>query len=150
KEAAGWKDKRQHLLGPTLEAAIAETLSGGGQVILLLNRRGYSGHIACTDPKCGFVLGCDDCDARLVYHKFVRMEGSPDSIPPRAIVRCHHCLASTLLPQTCPLCQRKLFILAQGTQRLEEEVQAKFAQHLANDDGTPAWARVDSDTMRSG
>jgi primosomal protein N' (replication factor Y) len=60
---------REHLLGPTLERALARTLRDDGQAILLLNRRGYSCYVACAEPRCGFVLSCDECDARLVEHR---------------------------------------------------------------------------------
>ena len=64
------------MIGPTLERALGETISAGGQAVLLLNRRGYSGYIACADARCGWVLRCDDCDAGLVFHKFIRLPGA--------------------------------------------------------------------------
>src|SRR5690606_26679941 len=50
-----------------LHQAMTHSLRDGGQVILLLNRRGYSTHIQC--PACGFVLKCEHCDLALTYHR---------------------------------------------------------------------------------
>lgn len=111
------------MIGPTLEHAIAETLSGGGQAVLLLNRRGYAGYIACADATCGWVLRCDDCDAGLVFHKVTDAASAGGG----RVVRCHHCLAQQLLPAKCPTCHKGLIWLGLGTQRVEEEVADKFA-----------------------
>ena len=51
-------DRRVNLIGPTLRASMERTLREGGQVLLLLNRRGYANYIACTDPSCGWTLSC--------------------------------------------------------------------------------------------
>ena len=63
------RDRRVHLLGPILEEALRRTLQGGGQALLLLNRRGYANYIACPDHGCGWVMTCDDCDVTVVYHR---------------------------------------------------------------------------------
>ncbi|HZW06102.1 MAG TPA: primosomal protein N', partial [Phycisphaerales bacterium] len=95
----GWRDKHVHLLGPTLEQAVGDTLSAGGQVMLLLNRRGYANYICCTDPKCGWVMQCDHCDVTTVYHVDKRLRTG-------GYVRCHHCLAELVLPKHCPKCTK--------------------------------------------
>jgi primosomal protein N' (replication factor Y) len=150
---------RDHLLGPTLERALARTLRDDGQAILLLNRRGYSCYVACAEPRCGFVLSCDECDARLVEHRAPRdrneSRGSGGGAPPHRFLRCHHCLAQQTVPARCPVCQGRMQLLGMGTQRVEDEIRAKFArlieQEDAGVDGTPRWlARVDGDTMRTG
>lgn len=122
--AGGWMDA----IGPTLEAAIGETLDDGGQVLLLLNRRGYASYVGCR-AGCGFVLGCEECDARMVEHRVVA--GKP---PPKGLVRCHHCLAQVLLPERCPQCGAGVMCLGVGTQRLEEELERKFGGRFANED----------------
>jgi primosomal protein N' (replication factor Y) (superfamily II helicase) len=62
----GGKRDDERVIGPTLMDALEETLSAGGQAILLLNRRGFASYIACSNPRCGEVLKCTDCDARMV------------------------------------------------------------------------------------
>jgi primosomal protein N' (replication factor Y) len=62
----------------------------GGQVLVYINRRGYSPTLACT--ACGWIAPCRDCDARLTVHLG------------RARLRCHHCGADAPLPRTCPQC----------------------------------------------
>ncbi len=126
-------------IGPTLERAIGETVSDGGQVILLLNRRGYAGYIACPDSRCGYRLECEQCDATMVVHR----SGSR-----RGYVRCHHCLSEQLRPETCPACGKRLIDLSVGTQRVEEELESRFGATLGLRLGETV-LRVDSDSMRS-
>ncbi|MGD9690939.1 MAG: primosomal protein N' [Phycisphaerales bacterium] len=157
--AAGGRDAHLHLLGPRLEAALARTLDAGGQVMLLLNRRGYANYVSCPDARCGWVLHCRDCDATMVFHL-----GSARPTLPRApgaprrpgFVRCHHCLAEQLLPTRCPQCARNTNTFGLGTQRVEEELERKFgATHGlrgpraadAAGDAPPTLLRVDGDTM---
>ena len=59
-------------IGPTLERALGETISAGGRAVLLLNRRVLGVH-RVRRCGCGWVLRCDDCDAGLVFHKFIRL-----------------------------------------------------------------------------
>src|SRR5690606_193041 len=124
-----------------------ETLRDGAQVILLINRRGYANFIACPNPKCGWVMTCADCDAAMVHHKS-RLN------PQGGYVRCHHCLAEQLLPRECPLCASRVNLLGTGTQRVEEEIAAKFATLLGGQPGDPAdklpaLRRFDADTMQT-
>ena len=121
-------DRRLQLIGPTLGGAIEGTLREGGQVILLLNKRGYASYIACADSHCGFVLSCDDCDARMVQHRVVTGAHAP-----RGMVRCHHCQAQRLIPDNCPQCGKELIALGMGTQRIEEELVHKFGALLGGD-----------------
>ena len=129
-------DRRVHLIGPTLEAATARTLSGGGQVLMLLNRRGYANYIACPDHRCGWLMCCDDCDATMVYHL-------DRSLPTGGYLQCHHCLAQQRLPQACPVCGRTVTTFGLGTQRVEEELHRKFPQLVEG----RTMVRVDSDSM---
>lgn len=134
-------DLTQRVLGPRLEREIDATLVAGGQVILLLNRRGFAHHVACPDPKCGFVLCCQYCDAALVYHK-------GHELPRGGLVRCHLCQSEQVLPTFCPTCSKKLRVFGGGTQRAEEELERTFASHGIERDKT--LLRVDSDTMSTG
>ncbi len=136
----GRRDAHLHLIGPTLERAIGETLGIGGQILLLLNRRGYASYIACPDSTCGWVLTCDDCDVKMVQHRVIA-----GKTPPKGVVRCHHCLAQKLLPEKCPVCGNKLFTLGLGTQGVESELREKFPTTLNEE----TLVRVDGDTMAS-
>ena len=110
-----------------LAAAMKEALEAEGQVILLLNRRGFSTHIQC--PACGEALRCPNCDIALTFHR--------DS----HIALCHYCDYEIPAPGKCPACQ---FIGIRygglGTQRLESEVRARFPEY--------PMLRMDTDTMR--
>jgi len=129
-----------HLLGPTLEEAMTETLESNRQVILLVNRRGFASYVACPDGACGWSMRCDYCDAAMVYHK-------GRDLPKGGLVRCHHCGAEQLLPERCPLCQSRVITIGMGTQRLEEEVTRKFGDRFGLAMGE-TMLRLDSDAMR--
>ena len=130
------RDRRVHLLGPLLERAIEKTLAGEGQILLLLNRRGYANYIACPDHRCGWLLCCDDCDATMVYHIDRRL-------PRGGSVRCHHCLAEQCLPKSCPACSNRISTFGLGTQRVEGELERKFPDLVEGQ----TMLRVDSDSM---
>ena len=83
------------------------------QVILLINRRGYSSSIMCE--MCGNVLKCPHCDISYTYHK------SKD------ILRCHYCGMALSMPKECPYCHTKtLKELGSGTEKIEEEIKKLF------------------------
>ena len=110
-----------------LHQAITHTLSDKGQVILLLNRRGFATTIQC--PGCGHVVSCPDCDLPLTHHR----DGA------KAV--CHYCDYQIPTPPVCPSCKFDgIHYAGLGTQRLEVEVQQRFPQASV--------ARMDSDTMR--
>jgi primosomal protein N' (replication factor Y) len=114
-----------------LYQAIRQTLDQQGQVILLLNRRGFSTSIQC--PACGNVVRCPQCDVALTHHR--PLAGGVE----RAL--CHYCSHESIAPETCPDCGADSIRFAgQGTQRLEAEVRARFAGISC--------LRMDSDTMR--
>ena len=114
------------LSGP-LRSAMRSALDEKGQVILLLNRRGFHTFILC--PKCGLVLKCDACDVAMTHHKGKRR------------VTCHTCDAEREPPEQCPSCRSALHYGGVGTERLEREVKAAFPDAVVR--------RMDSDTMRS-
>ena len=114
-------------LSEPLRQAMMAALSDGGQVILLLNRRGFHTFALC--PRCGEVVKCHACDVATTYHK------------KRHILICHTCDAERPCPPTCPHCGApKLFYGGIGTERLEREIQLAFPDVAAR--------RMDSDTMR--
>jgi primosomal protein N' (replication factor Y) (superfamily II helicase) len=111
-----------------MHQAIEAALRDGGQVILLLNRRGYSTHIQC--PMCGNVVRCPNCDLPLTHHRAGEM----------AI--CHYCDYQQPSPQECPECgATAIHFRGLGTQRLEAEIRARFPQ--------AAVLRMDTDAMQS-
>ncbi|MBL8746803.1 MAG: primosomal protein N' [Phycisphaerae bacterium] len=130
--------RHQHSIGPALEAEIHRTLKGTGQLILLLNRRGYASYICCSDQGCGWYLTCEHCDVTAVYHK-----GSP-ATEGRGYVKCHHCLAETRLPAACPACGSRITTFGFGTQRLEDEIERKFPALKLG----ATMLRLDGDTMK--
>ncbi|MEM9826022.1 MAG: primosomal protein N' [Planctomycetota bacterium] len=110
-----------------LQQAITQTVDEKGQVILLLNRRGFATTIQC--PACGHVVACPDCDLPLTHHR----DGS------KAV--CHYCDYTIATPPWCPECRfDALRYGGLGTQKLEVEVKARFPNVNV--------ARMDSDTMR--
>ena len=93
-----------------LARRIDGALSRSEQVILFLNRRGFSTRILC--PDCGFVMTCPDCGISLTYHKSVN-----------AAV-CHYCGRKFPVPEKCPDCGSKFIRYAgAGTEKVEEEVR---------------------------
>lgn len=97
------------------------------QVILFLNRRGYSPFISCRD--CGYVLKCDDCDISMTYHK-----GEDACI-------CHYCGKNVRLPKTCPVCGgNRIRHFGMGTEKLEEEINKLFPDARTD--------RLDLDTIK--
>jgi primosomal protein N' (replication factor Y) len=110
-----------------LHRAMSESLQAGGQVILLLNRRGYSTHIQC--PACGLVLNCPHCAIALTHHLH------------DDIAVCHYCDYQQAPPRECPECHFSgITYSGLGTQKLEAEVKARFPDH--------ACLRMDTDAMR--
>ena len=115
-------------IGRQLHMAITEALQEGGQVILLLNRRGFSTHIQC--PACGHVMRCPGCEIALTHHRT------------REIALCHYCDHEVPAPTACPNCDfTGIRYGGRGTQRLEAEVRARFPD-------VPC-LRMDTDAMRA-
>jgi primosomal protein N' (replication factor Y) len=120
-------DRTAGAISRPLHSAIQQTLGEKGQVILLLNRRGFATTIQC--PACGHVVACPDCDMPLTHHR----DGG------KAI--CHYCDYTIATPPWCPACRFDgIRYGGLGTQRLELEVKARFPEARI--------ARMDSDTMR--
>lgn len=107
------KSGNRSMFSRSLSRAIGQTVTGGGQVMLFLNRRGGATFIQCRD--CGFVLTCRRCDITLSYHLA------------EDILACHQCNYRMLVPRTCPKCRsQRIKFLGAGTQTLEQEVAAAF------------------------
>jgi len=133
-----------HLISEPLAERLKEILAKNEQAILLLNRRGYSNFVFC--PSCKYTLHCRNCDVTLTFHKSKTSgSGRMRTVTGRHInygyAICHYCLAQTLVPEKCPLCGKGMAMIGVGSQRLEEELTAKFPDARV--------ARVDSDSMAS-
>ena len=90
---------------------IKKTVKNKEQVILLLNRRGYSSFVSCKN--CSYTMKCPNCDISLTYHKSSNM------------LRCHYCGYGTNLLHTCPSCgERSISTLGVGTEKIEEELNS--------------------------
>lgn len=115
------------VLSRQLQQSMQTALREDGQIILLLNRRGYSTCIQC--PACGEVLKCRDCDIALTHHRDVD------------VAICHFCDYQIPAPNLCPVChQDGIKFSGLGTQKLEAEVRRLFPQE--------SLLRMDTDTMR--
>jgi primosomal protein N' (replication factor Y) (superfamily II helicase) len=132
------------LISPPLESKLRQVLEKKQQAILLLNRRGYSSFIYCSS--CRHCLNCKNCDVTLTFHKKPQNPHQQKTIlgnhMPSGHAICHYCLAKTLVPTRCPLCNRKMTMIGLGSQRLEEELNKKFPNARIS--------RVDSDSMQGG
>ena len=106
---------------------IQEKLSKGEQIILFLNRRGFSTFVSCRS--CGYVFKCEECDISMTYHR-------------SGLLVCHYCGKTKRAPQKCPKCDSKYVkFFGAGTQRVEEEVKKYFKDARV--------LRMDVDTTRS-
>ena len=93
--------------------AIFDRLKRHEQIILLINRRGYSSSIMCE--MCGSVIKCPHCDISYTYHK------SKD------FLRCHYCGMAINKPTECPTCHTaSLKESGTGTEKIEEEIKSLF------------------------
>ena len=121
------KNRRFVLVSRRLRTAVEETLEAGEQVILFLNRRGFSTRLYC--PACGYVATCPQCDVAFTYHR------------QRGLLVCHYCDRHQKPPSACPLCgSERLLYLGTGTERVEEVLGGLFPQARI--------ARLDSDVAR--
>lgn len=105
--------KGNKILSQKLIDEINNCLINDNQVILLLNRRGYSTTVTCNE--CGYVMKCPNCDIPLTYHKTHNK------------MNCHYCDYSTFKMKKCPECQSEdIQSFGLGTEKLEEEVKKIF------------------------
>ena len=118
--------KTAGLSRPLLDA-MRQHLEKNQQVLIFLNRRGYAPILMCHD--CGARLTCPDCEMSYTLHQK----------PP--ILICHHCSRTARIPKICPECSHpELITIGQGTEQLEECLQAEFAGYTV--------VRLDQDAMR--
>lgn len=104
--------ERKVLSKPLLEA-MRDTFERSEQVIILLNRRGYSPFVQCLS--CGYALHCPNCSVSLNYHQDTRL------------MHCHYCDFARPLPSQCPKCEKATIgLLGIGTERLTELLSSHF------------------------
>ncbi|WP_372846921.1 primosomal protein N' [Pontiella sp.] len=121
------KEGRASIFSKELVQGIYDRLNINEQVILFLNRRGFSASLQCE--KCGYVAECAECSVSMTYHKRAHK------------LLCHICGAEEKVPDRCPDCGDPDFKYAgMGTERIEE-VLGKLCPKARV-------ARMDSDTMR--
>ena len=113
------------------------TLDRGEQVIILLNRRGYSFVVMCRS--CGEKVECENCAISMTYHKPV--SDSEGIAQPGQRLECHYCGFRRGVPKTCPKCESEhLYFLGAGSQQGEERLQELFPSARIG--------RMDRDTVR--
>lgn len=113
------------ILSEKLENKIIETLEKNEQVLLLLNRRGYTTVTTCKN--CGYVHKCKYCDIPLIYHKSSNT------------MRCHYCGYGEIVLKTCPECHsNNINSYGMGTEKLVEYVEEHFEKAKV--------VRMDNDT----
>lgn len=103
-------------ISPRLAAEVRVRIERREQSLLFLNRRGFAPITLCR--ACGHQVGCDDCDARMVEHRFLKR------------LVCHQCGATKPVPVECPSCKvaGKMAPVGPGVERLAEEVVALFPE----------------------
>jgi len=101
-------------ISAALAGKVDTVIARGEQALLFLNRRGYAPVTLCR--ACGHQVGCDQCDARMVEHRFQKR------------LVCHQCGATKPVPIACPACgvEGRMAAVGPGVERLAEEVAARF------------------------
>jgi primosomal protein N' (replication factor Y) (superfamily II helicase) len=113
------------------------TLDRGEQVILLLNRRGYSTVVMCRS--CGEKIECENCAISMTYHK--KVNENEAIAQPGQRLECHYCGFRRAVPKVCPKCESEhLYFLGAGSQQGEERLQELFPAARIG--------RMDRDTVR--
>jgi len=124
-----WRGHKQpRVISHRLESCMRDGLAAGEQIILFMNRRGYSPFIRC--PRCGYVVRCPKCDITLKFHRRIN------------VVKCHYCNFEKRPPKDCPECGLEgIRYGGAGTEKIEEAVERIFPE--------AAYKRMDSDTMQA-
>jgi primosomal protein N' (replication factor Y) len=118
--------RKQAVFSRRMLDAIKERLASGEQVMLLLNRRGFSSFVACRS--CGERIECINCSVTLTYHRRDRR------------LLCHYCNYAQKIPTVCPKCNSEhLNFLGTGSEKVEDELRREFPEARI--------ARLDRDTV---
>lgn len=114
------------IISEELYESMKMSLGRKEQIILFLNKRGYSGFVSCK--KCGYVERCDRCDVSMTYH----IKGN--------MLKCHYCGRTRRMTDVCPKCgSNKIEQFSAGTQQVERLVKKLFPN--------ASTARMDMDSM---
>ena len=120
-------DKESYILSIKLRELIQKALDSFNQVILLINRRGFSSSVTCRS--CGYIFKCPTCQIPLTYHRSDMM------------LKCHHCNYVEPSVENCPNCGSKYLMRSGfGTERIEEEINKMFPEART--------LRLDSDSAK--
>lgn len=107
------KQAYRGIISVQLQKAIEETLEKGQQVILLINRRGFSTYTQCQ--ACGAVIECEHCSIPMIWHS------------QSASLKCHYCNRTKSFPDVCPKCgSDALKNSGAGTQKIEILIKELF------------------------
>jgi primosomal protein N' (replication factor Y) len=118
--------RKQAVFSRRMLEAIKDRLASGEQVMLLLNRRGFSSFVACRS--CGERIECINCSVTLTYHRRDRR------------LLCHYCNYAQKIPSVCPKCNSEhLNFLGTGSEKVEDELRREFPEARI--------ARLDRDTV---
>jgi len=118
--------RRQATFSRRLHEAMRERLEAGEQVMLLLNRRGFSSFVTCR--KCGWRMECVNCSVTLTWHRRDKR------------MLCHYCSYAARVPDLCPQCESEyLQFIGTGSEKVEDELHREFP--------TARIARMDRDTV---
>ncbi|MBO4834701.1 MAG: primosomal protein N' [Lachnospiraceae bacterium] len=114
------------IISRKLDAMILDRLAKKEQIILFINRRGYSSFVSCRS--CGTAIKCPHCDVSLKYHRNGKL-------------MCHYCGYETPMVKTCPSCGSKYIgTFGTGTQKVEEEINKRYPDAVT--------LRMDMDTTK--
>ena len=114
------------IISKPLQTEIKETLDRGQQVILLMNRRGYSTYTQCK--ACGTVIECPDCSIPMIWHTSIKK------------LKCHYCNREMSFPDYCPQCgSDALSTSGVGTQKIELLIKELYPDYRVE--------RIDSDIL---
>jgi len=116
----------KNLISKPLQTEITQTLEKGQQVILLINRRGFSTFTQCKS--CGYVIECPHCAIPMIWH-------SKDNV-----LKCHYCNHISYFPDVCPECSSDAFKTSGvGTQKIEQYIKELYPNYVVE--------RIDSDIL---
>jgi primosomal protein N' (replication factor Y) len=121
------KEKGNTVLSPRVLYEITNKLKENEQVLIFINRRGYSQFVMCEN--CGYVPSCPNCDVSLTYHKY------------KSSLECHHCGYKERYSEVCKVCKSsRVKEIGLGTEKVEDVLRNVFHKYKVR--------RVDMDSMR--
>ena len=118
--------RKQAVFARELTAAMHNKIESGEQIMLMLNRRGFSTFVACR--ACGERVQCVNCSVTMTWHRRDRR------------LLCHYCNYAVRVPERCPKCDSEhIYFLGVGSEKVEDELHREFPAARI--------ARLDRDTV---